>query len=265
MSRGRKRGGDLTPGLFGEEPSAKPVPSARPARQKKATARPRERVELSGVFADVAVNRPMRCEYTYAVPKELVDSAKVGTRVAVPFGRDRTVGVVTGLRDTVDFDLARVRALARVLDVTPIVDAPLLQLTKWMASEYACSWGEALAAVLPGSLKHEKGRRMVPMVRAAEGIGKEQLAELEESYPKQHRLLRTLIELDAPIELHPLLQKLGLSSSPAKTLLERLSSASRARRPRRSRSAAGSSSSASWRAPIRCRKRAASRARSRRC
>jgi primosomal protein N' (replication factor Y) len=214
----RKRGGDLTPGLVGDDPPPEVhKPKAATPRKRK----PRERVELSGTFADVALNRPMRCEYTYAVPRELLDVTRVGCRVAVPFGRDRTVGVVTGLRNEVDFDVSRVRAVARVLDEAPIVDAQLIELTRWMAAEYACSWGEALAAVLPGSLKHEKGRRMVPMAHAAEGIGPAELAELEEKQPKQHRLLRTLLEVGAPIELHPLLQKLQLSSSPAKTLERR--------------------------------------------
>jgi len=220
VSRRQKRGGDLTPGLFGDDslPERKQSSSAAPRRRKAA---PREKIELSGVFAEVALNRPMRCEYTYAVPRELLNATHVGCRVAVPFGRDRTVGVVTGLTGTVEFDVARVRAIARVLDEAPIVDTALIELTRWMAAEYACSWGEALAAVLPGSLKHEKGRRMVPMAKVAEGVGPAELAELEDKQPKQHRLLRTLLDVGAPIELHPLLQKLQLSASPAKTLERR--------------------------------------------
>jgi primosomal protein N' (replication factor Y) len=89
-----------------------------------------------------------------------------------------------------------------------------------MSERYACSWGEALGAVLPAPLKRETGSRKVSMISAMEGVGKQELDKLETAHPKRYRLLRELIELDEPTELRGLLRRLNLSDSPAKTLVK---------------------------------------------
>ena len=50
-----------------------------------------------------------------------------------------------------------------MLDTEPVVDEDLLELTRWMAGYYACSWGEALAALLPDQLL-ENGHRLTPPI-----------------------------------------------------------------------------------------------------
>jgi primosomal protein N' (replication factor Y) len=112
-----------------------------------------------------------------------------------------------------------VRLIARVFDPEPVVDERLLSLTQWMAEEYACSWGEALAAVLPAPLKRERESRKIKVIAVAQGVGTEQLAELEERWPKQHRLLRALIDIGGAVELIDLLRRANLSESPAKSLV----------------------------------------------
>ena len=182
---------------------------------------PRAPAIAAGLFAQVAVDRPMRCEYTYAVPEHLAPRVAPGVRVAVPFAGRRVVAVVVGTPETCDVPAARLKALADVLDPEPIVDAALLDLTRWMAGYYACSWGETLAAVLPALLKREGGRRKVAMLAPAPGVGPEELASLEGRYVKQHRVLRTLLDLGGAIEKRELLTRLGLSDSPVTTLVRK--------------------------------------------
>ncbi len=172
----------------------------------------------AGIFADVALNRPVRRQFTYSVPVGLSTSVRPGVRVAVPFSRRREVGVVVGLSDSSELPVDKVLSVARVLDPEPIVDRDLLELTRWMANEYACSWGEALAAVLPGTLKREHEPRKVRIVSAAPNVDDAALEELERRYPKQHRLLRTLLDIGAPIELVDVLRQTGLSDSPVRSL-----------------------------------------------
>ncbi len=171
-------------------------------------------------YADVAVNRPVRCEFTYGVPDELVTRVARGMRVAVPFGPKREVGVVVGLSDEPS-GKGRAKAIADLLDEETLVGEDLLALTKWMASEYACSWGEALLAVLPAALKREKGEARVVVVSVAPGVGERELAEIEVRWPRQHRLLRTLLEIGGPIERRELERRLNLSDSPARSLARR--------------------------------------------
>ncbi|MEO2237185.1 MAG: primosomal protein N', partial [Candidatus Poseidoniia archaeon] len=133
-----------------------------------------------GPFARVAINRPVRCEFTYRVPAEFAKDLVPGMRVAVPFGAKREIGVVVGMDDATDVPTKRLKSIAASLDKEPVIDKELLDLTHWMAAYYACSWGEALAAILPASLKRERKQRTVLVLSAAEGIGDAELKELEE-------------------------------------------------------------------------------------
>jgi len=180
-----------------------------------------ERKPLSGEFAHVALNRPLDCEFTYEVPAELSPGAVPGARVAVQFGPKREVGVVVG-RDTVcDLSPAKVRPLSAVLDERPLLSGELLALTRWMADRYACSWGEALSAVLPAGLKRERSRRVIRMIHATQAVTDEVLAELAAKSEKQHRLLRTLLEIGGTVEMRELTRRLNLSDAPAQTLAKK--------------------------------------------
>jgi primosomal protein N' (replication factor Y) len=168
---------------------------------------------------EVALNRPVRREFTYAVPADLEPRVAVGKRVAVPFGPSRQVGVVVATRRPDEVPAMRLRLVIDVLDDEPIVDEGLLGLTRWIADRYACAWGEALAAVLPTPLKHERETKKTLMIRANASGG--DLAELVSSSEKQHRLLRTLIEMGGEAELREILKRVHLSVAPARTLARR--------------------------------------------
>jgi primosomal protein N' (replication factor Y) len=179
---------------------------------------PRERTPPARLFADVAVNRPLHCEFTYAVPREMESRLAPGVRVVAPFGSLREVGVVVGLSERCELDPARLRPITRVLDEEPLVGAELLELTRWIGAHYACSWGEALHAILPAALKREHGRRTVEMASLARTPTPEELEEVERASGGQHRLLRTLAEVGVASELRELLKRLKLTRSPAMAL-----------------------------------------------
>ena len=174
-----------------------------------------------GLFAHVVVQRPVRTEFTYRLPPQMAAAVRPGVRVAVHFGGQREVAVVVGLADRTHLSEAQVRPLAEVLDEEPLLDRELLELTRWMAEHYACSWGEALHAVLPSALKRERRRATVAMVRAAEGVGPEQLVALEAKAPQQHRALRTLLEIAGAIELRELTRQLQVSPASVRGLAGR--------------------------------------------
>jgi primosomal protein N' (replication factor Y) len=143
-----------------------------------------------------------------------------GVRVAIQLGGRREVAVVVRTTTTSDVPRAKLKALLEVLDPEAIVDESLLSLTRWIAHEYACSWGEALSAALPAALKRESKRRTVAFVELVPGTGAEALAEVEPR-AEQHRLLRTLMEASGPLNRIDLLRRLNLSQSPLSTLVKR--------------------------------------------
>ena len=168
---------------------------------------------MERAYAAVALNRPARTEFTYAVPPTLRAAIAPGARVVVPFATRREVGVCVQVLGEPGIDPRRVRPLERLLDPAPILTPDLLELARWIAEETVCSWGEALAALLPASLKRETERRTVTQVEALPGAA-EALPSLEEKWPKQFRALRTLLEAGGPVEQSDLLARTKLSSSP---------------------------------------------------
>jgi len=169
-------------------------------------------------YAEVAIQRPLDCLFTYAVPLELRARVEPGVRVAVPFGHRREVGIVIRSLAAPPAGAPRLKALLRVLDDEPLLDASMLELTRWIAEEYACSWGEALSAVLPTALKGETGARQVVMIRLREEGDPLRAAALETAQPKQFRMLRTLRELSGSIELRELCRRMNVTESVAKSL-----------------------------------------------
>ena len=174
-----------------------------------------------GVLACVALKRPVREEFTYGVPHAMAENLQVGMRVAVHFSGRREVGIVTALPQSTDVPASRLKNISAVLDEEPVLDEDLMELTRWMGHYYGCSWGEALAAVLPAALKREGGRRQVVRLSPAEGIGQEELASLEDKHVGQYRVLRTLLNASGPLERNELVRKLNISTSPIQTLLKK--------------------------------------------
>ncbi len=124
---------------------------------------------MSTTFIEVAVPLPVTGTFTYSVPDDLVDRAGVGARVLVPFGRRKVTGfvVAVGVKPAVD----GVKDVIETLDVAPVVDPPMIELTRWIADYYLASWGEVLRATLPPGINMESRR----FLRATDA-GREALA-----------------------------------------------------------------------------------------
>ena len=122
---------------------------------------------MTARFLDVAVFLPVSGTFTYSVPDNLAERARVGTRVLVPFGRRKVTGLVVGL--LAETDIEEVRDVIDVLDVEPMLDESMLDLTRWVADYYLAPWGEVLRAALPPGINMESRRcvRLTPDGRAA--------------------------------------------------------------------------------------------------
>ena len=205
-------------GLFGPEPTARPASAAAKA-VKKAKKPPIAAV----LYAEVALNRPMRREYTYAVTAAFEGRVEPGVRVAVSFSGKREIAVVTATAKDTDVPKGRLKAIDDVLDDEPVLDDKLLELTRWMADYYACAWGEALSAVLPAAMKREGGRRTVAVLTPAPDVGEAQLEELagKPALEKQHRILRTLLEARGPVMRKDLTKKLNVTYGPVTSLVKK--------------------------------------------
>jgi len=116
------------------------------------------------VTVGVALPLPIDRLYYYKVPHALEGVARVGCRVRVPLRQRILTGVIAeqgrpaGTR-------YKLRAIKEVLGEVPAADPSLLALTRWIATYYVCSWGEALRAALPSDQAQHQHVRMVRYLR----------------------------------------------------------------------------------------------------
>ena len=97
--------------------------------------------------------------FTYSVPAGLQEKVRVGERVLVPFGRNKTyVGLVYRLHDQLPKDY-QVKDIMQVLDESPLLLDSQFRLWSWISDYYMSPLGEVYKAALPGGLKAEDGYR----------------------------------------------------------------------------------------------------------
>ncbi|GIR63866.1 MAG: hypothetical protein CM15mP68_5320 [Pseudomonadota bacterium] len=81
----------------------------------------------------------------------------VGSRVQVPFGRARTLGICVSTEVANPHDtLKSIYEWVDPVDAQPAVSTELLQLAEWMSSYYHHPLGEVLATVLPAAARRRR-------------------------------------------------------------------------------------------------------------
>lgn len=107
-------------------------------------------------LVEVLLPLPLPTTFTYSVPEEMSHpEIGVGFRVVVPFGRKKFyTGIVVGLplQPPAGFEI---KEIAMVLDRSPIIRHPQLQLWNWVADYYLCTPGDVYKAAVPSGLKVE--------------------------------------------------------------------------------------------------------------
>ena len=87
--------------------------------------------EAARQFVQVALNLPLRREFTYVLPDGL--RAEPGNRVRVNFHGRKLGGVVTAVSATTDLPIAKVKPIEDVLDSELSLPPSLLELGRRMA------------------------------------------------------------------------------------------------------------------------------------
>ena len=95
--------------------------------------------------------------YTYRLPLALRRDARLGSRLLVPFGRQRhltgyIVALHSSLDPAADLNEADLKEAEELLDAEPLLTPEILEITRWVADYYAAPWGEVLKAALPAGL-----------------------------------------------------------------------------------------------------------------
>ncbi|HET6431902.1 primosomal protein N' [Dyella sp.] len=102
----------------------------------------------------VALPVPLPTLFDYLPPAH--GEACAGSRVLVPFGRGRKVGVVVDPAIEAAVDPTRLKAVERLLDDAPLLDRELMQTLAWAADYWLGAPGEAYANALPLALREPR-------------------------------------------------------------------------------------------------------------
>ncbi|MBN1353050.1 MAG: primosomal protein N' [Candidatus Omnitrophica bacterium] len=105
-------------------------------------------------FADLAINIPVDRLFTYGIPADTAKKAEVGKRAFVDFRNKETVGYIVGFRP--EAEAQGIKEIRSVIDDEPVISGELLKLTERVSLTYLCSYGQAIAAAIPGVLKKGK-------------------------------------------------------------------------------------------------------------
>lgn len=121
-------------------------------------------------FADVVLPVPLPGFFTYALPSELQEHAKVGCRVSVPFGTKKQVtGLVVRLHDQRPEGVT-VKDVISIVDEQPVIVPEQLKLWQWIADYYLCSIGEVFKAAIPTKLKKSKKHQLSEQIYCLDSL-----------------------------------------------------------------------------------------------
>ncbi|HUL42850.1 MAG TPA: primosomal protein N' [Bacteroidota bacterium] len=163
------------------------------------------------LFADIAV--PLRVDslFTYRIPEEFRESAAVGVRALVPFGRRTVTGIIVNLTDKKPA-LTGLREIEDILDPEPVLSNELMDLSAWMSGYYFAPRGEVLKMMLPQGSLHVT-RKTITLMRdfspAQMKLSTTENALIEILRKKESRSLREMQKLTGVKGIHAVLGKLA--------------------------------------------------------
>ncbi|HEC28515.1 MAG TPA: primosomal protein N' [Gammaproteobacteria bacterium] len=110
-----------------------------------------------GIIIRVAVPVPLRHSFDYLLPETAVSQAVLpGTRVLVPFGRNKLVGIVDEIDPATSIDSSKLKRIIRIIDDNPLINKNLIWLCHWASQYYQYPLGEVYAAALPSRFRQDK-------------------------------------------------------------------------------------------------------------
>lgn len=165
-------------------------------------------------LVEVALPLPVASPYTYRVPAELAERARLGARVVVPVRRRELIGIVVG--DDAAPPKAEPRDIVAAPDAEPVVPPTLLATARWVAEYYGAPLGITLKAILPAGLWGSAHDGDAGVSERIVALPPERLTLLEREdvfrrRPRQRALYEALESLGGTAPVRHLAERLGFS------------------------------------------------------
>lgn len=152
------------------------------------------------MFADVIVDiqhEKLDRIFQYRIPESMEGKLEPGMEVLVPFGKgNRQIrGYVTGISETCDYDLSKVKEIIEIPERAMEIEAKLVALAAWMKENYGGTMIQSLKTVLPIKQKENAKVRKKLRLLLDEETGKRQLHYYQEKNQKARaRLMAALLD-----------------------------------------------------------------------
>ncbi|HEV2704019.1 MAG TPA: DEAD/DEAH box helicase, partial [Steroidobacteraceae bacterium] len=146
---------------------------------------------LSEGISRIALDVPLRRLFDYRVPEGCA-APLPGSRVRVPFGRQRLIGVVMEKAGDSALPPERLKVIGAVLDPVPVLAADVLDLVRWASDYYHHPIGEVIASAVPKALRAGASAVALTEIWHATAAGR---AALRAGSLARARAQRALLEL----------------------------------------------------------------------
>jgi primosomal protein N' (replication factor Y) len=110
-------------------------------------------------YIEVVFNLPIDKGFHYAVPDHLSEAIRPGQLVRAPFRKRWATGICTRL--IAKPEVPNTKQIDTILYPEPLIDEPLLKLTKAVADHYLCAWGEVIFAAIPPPIRSPRYKRKI--------------------------------------------------------------------------------------------------------
>lgn len=160
------------------------------------------------LYVQVALEVPIGDYFDYLLPSKWSTPA-LGARVKVPFGSRTLVGVVIGISSQTAVAQDKLKQLIAVLDTSPLLPKPYLELARFLSRYYHYPLGETIATMMPTLVK--KGHRLDEAVASWQISGQSPTKPLTQKQQQTLSTIDALARLSEGVVPHALLQQIGIS------------------------------------------------------
>ena len=157
-------------------------------------------MKYADIIIDISHER-LDKTFEYIVPTELENQVTEGVQVVIPFGQgNRAItGYVVGLHNKPEFDVTKLKPIARVLSDSIAIESQLISLAAFLKKNYGSTMNQALKTVIP--IKKKQNEKLKKQISLNISLEQAQI-ELNEILAKKNhaigkeRLLKQLLEVD---------------------------------------------------------------------
>ena len=155
----------------------------------------KEREIRNNLILKVALDVPLYKLFDYQLNKKNSTKPSIGSRVLVPFGKQKKVGVIIDIVNRSSVAKSKLKECISILDENPIFEKKQLDFIHFASNYYQYPLGRVLYAAMPGNLRKGKSlTKFIDSIVITDNGKNVHLDSLKKRAPKQAALMSILME-----------------------------------------------------------------------